>query len=558
MTMGNSQSGSQRRRSGFWQRFGQTVVLTSLVVTGGLGLLRLVGFFEKWEIAAYDTMINWKPVEPTDDRFLVIGIDEKDIQGREEYPIKEGTVVTLLERLLEDEPRVIALDFALDFPQGPPADRAALTDLLANSDRIVSACLMSSEQSPGVAPAPGVSDDLVAFADFPQDKDGVIRRSLLVSTPGAVQTNEVVRSHLCNQPDTELLSLSLLLSLIYLEGEGIFAEQNDAGDIVWENTVIPGLYERSGGYASTGATDYQVMLNYRAPRDAVPVVSLTAVLAGQVSPEQIRDRIVLIGYTSPVVNDIFTTPYTETTPGFRGMSGVVVHAQATSQLISAVLDNRPLITSWPEIGEWLLIGLWSFLGGLTAFYIRRWLLLTVGLISTSFVVWALAYGLLLQGFWLPVVPMMVAGIITAVAVSLVSQARQSVYAQAIFEQLKAEMMGHTSPAEDSRRDRLDTLVRRAQSIRQQRGIGDVIERGDMDRMAKDPMHMQFDSPEVQDFYEQIKRQLQHKFEEEKATLAVKAQSQGGSAKSARLQALLRKSQRMRHDAPTSPSEVRHD
>ncbi|MEM0979086.1 MAG: CHASE2 domain-containing protein [Cyanobacteria bacterium P01_H01_bin.58] len=558
MSLTNGTNPGKKRQKGALRRFLQTVVLTSLLVTGGMGLLRLVGFFEKWEIAAYDSFLDWRPAEAPDDRLLVVGIDEQDIQGREEYPIQEGTVVDLIDALGQYEPRAIALDFALDFPQGTEAERAELEALLASNDRIVSACIMSNERSPGVPPGPGVSVEATAFADFPQDKDGVVRRTILVSTPGEVMADEVVRSHICNEPGAELLSLNFLLALIYLEDEEIFAEQTEAGDIVWENTVIPGLFERSGGYASTGATDYQVMLNYRARRDAVPQVSLTDVLEGTVDPNLISDRVILVGYTSPVVNDIFTTPYTETTPGFRGMSGVMVHAQATSQLISAVMDGRPLISNWPELGEIFLIGVWSLLAGAMAFYLRRWLLLTLGTVSVSILLWVMAYGLFLQGFWLPVVPMTIAGIVATLAVSIVSQARQSVYAQAIFEQLKAEMTGPLANQSTSQRDRLDALVHRAQSIRQRRGIGDAVARGDLIQPDKDPMHMEFDAPEVQVFYEQIKTQLQHKFDEEKALLETRARSQpSGSTKTAKLKALLRKSQHTRRTDTSSSKGGSH-
>jgi len=545
MTTHSHNSPPPRRAKSALRRFLQTVVLTSVVITGGLSALRLLGVLEAAEISAYDSFINWQPPEPPDERILVVGISEADIQGRKEYPIKEGTVVDLITTLEQYQPRVIGLDFALDFPQGTEADRAELTDLLASSNHIISACVMSSANHPGVPHAPGVTDDLVAFADFPQDKDGVVRRSLLVSTPGEVFVDELVRSHLCNEPGVELLSLSFLSSLIYLEFEEIFPDQTPAGDLVWGDTLIAGLSERAGGYASTGAVDYQIMINFRAPQNAVNQVSLTEVLNDDVDPDWIRDRIVLVGYTSPVVNDIFTTPYTKTTAGFRGMPGVVVHAQATSQLISAVLDGRPLITSWPELGEILLMGVSSIAAGALALYSRRWFMTTVvGGVGIA-VLWGAAYALLLQGFWLPVVPMTIASLVSVLVVSLLSQARQSVYAQAIFEQLKAEITGQHQAKSSSQRDRLDNLVQRAQSIRQRRGIVKTLESNDMERLEKDPLHMTFNSPEVQTFYEQIKTHLQHQFDEEKATLTSQSQQQSGSNRSQKLKALVAKSQNTR-------------
>lgn len=536
----------QQRKIGSFRQLLQTVVLTSVIITSGLAVLRLLGVFERFEIAAYDSFVRLKGAEPLDDRVLVVGIDENDIQSREEYPITEGTVVDLINALERFGPRAIALDFALDFPQGTPAERAALTELLANSDNIVSACVMSGEQSPGVPPAPGISPDLVGFADFPLDKDGVTRRSLLVSLPFELPEAEVARAHLCNQPDPDfpLFSLNLILADLYLSAEGIFAEQTEIGDIVWDDTVVLGLTERFGGYASTGAVDYQTMLNYRASRDAVRQVSLTDVLEDTVDPAWIRDRVVLVGYTTPVVKDILGTPYLETREGARGMYGVIVHAQATSQLISAVLDGRPLISSWPELGELFLVALWGLLGGLVAFYLRRPSLFIIGVVLTVLGLWVGAYWIFIQGLWLPVVPMTVTGLLSAIAISIIQQTKQSVYAQAIFEQIQAQMSGQGDRGPVSSRDRLDELVQRAQAIRERRAIGGVLERGEIDQAAADPLHLEFESPEVQTFYERIKAQLQEKFDAEKETLEMQSHP-SSSNKSLKLQSLLQKSQNTR-------------
>ena len=553
MSIRDHSASPQPHQKGGIKRLLQTVVLTSLGVTIGLTGLRWLGFFENLEMATYDTFIRRQPSAPLDDRLLVVGISERDIQGRQEYPITEGTVIELLTILEQYEPRAIALDLALDFPQGSDTERAQLTQMLASRDRVVSACLMSSEQSPGVPPAPGVIDELVGFADFPEDSDGITRRSFMVSTPAEVLVDEVQRSHLCNRPGEELLSLSLLLADIYLADEDIWAEQTATGELVWETTVVPQVFERSGGYVSSGAIDYQVMLNYRAPRDAVRQVNLTDVLQDQVDTDWIRDRIVLVGYTSPVVGDILTTPYTETTSGFRGMFGVMVHAQATSQLLSAVLDGRPLIRSWSEPGEVGLMLVGSLLGGLVVFYGRRLILWVSGISVIVALLWGLSYLAFSQGVWLPAVPLTAAVGVTAVAVAVVGQAQQSVYVQAIVDQLKAEMAGpNSSQPSFERGDRLDDLVRRAQAIRQQRVFGEALDRQAGGRSAADPLHMKFDSPEVQTFYEQIKTQLQQKFEAEKATLESQVKQHNKAGKSAKLQALLKKSQATRKAQSSSP------
>ena len=87
--------------------------------------------------------------------------------------------------------------------------------------------------------------------------------------------------------------------------------------------------------------------------------------------------------------------------------------------ISAVLDQRPLIWWWPEWLEITWLGGWSILSGSLVwrrgqrYYI--WLGLTGVLVAT---VSGLCYLALLQGGWLPLVPSVVAIVITTCGVIL--------------------------------------------------------------------------------------------------------------------------------------------
>ncbi|MEB3231171.1 MAG: CHASE2 domain-containing protein, partial [Leptolyngbyaceae bacterium] len=240
-------------------------------------VMRQLGVLESFELGAYDRFIRWRPNEGIDDRFLVVGVDETDIQRLNEFPLHDGTVADLLTTLLTYNPRVIALDIARDVPQGDEAGRDRLQDVVAGSDRIITGCLLSSEVSPGVAPAPGTPDNRVGFADFPQDPSGVVRRTNLVSVPTPPPQNWP-RLHFCNNVQAQPVSLSLAAALTYLKDEGLEAEKTEFEEIQLGDAILlrvfPGQY---GGYQSTGAVDYQIMLNYRSATESVRQVTLTEV-----------------------------------------------------------------------------------------------------------------------------------------------------------------------------------------------------------------------------------------------------------------------------------------
>jgi len=466
--------------------FSSTVLVTSLLVTGAIALVRQLGWLEASELDAYDWLLQKRPADAPDDRLLVVGITEDDVQRRQEYPIEDGTLAELLTRLQTYNPRAIALDIARDVPQGE--GREDLLQVLAGSDRIVAGCVLSSAEEPGVAPAPGVPPEQVGFADLPLDLEGVVRRSILISTPAP--TDRVTPTvHLCNEVDdtNQILSLGMLLALIYLETEGVSVAQTDAGDLQLGSVVIPPLSENAGGYHRNGATDYQVLLNYRAAEDAVRMVSLTDVLEEQVNPDWIEDRLVLIGYTSTVANDHFFTPYSGLQGGDLSMPGVVIHAQSASQLISAVLDGRSLITYWPLPGELLWVFLWSILGGTAGFYARKvWRFVLAEAIVGGLLVVA-CYGLFLGGTWVPLTPALIGCGFTALGTVLLDRANKSGYSQALYEQTKDVFQNFLRPTieidEQKRNQQVEEITNtaffqdlrsRAKEIRDRRDLNNSV------------------------------------------------------------------------------------
>jgi len=455
------------------------VLSTGLVLTAGVGAIRWLGWLQGAELAAYDQFMRRRPPAPIDERFLVVGVDELDIQTRQEFPIQDATLAALLATLLENDPLVIGLDIARDVPQG--TGRAQLENVIAESDRIISACQMSAEDNPGVPPAPGTPPERVAFADLPKDLDGNLRRHILVSPP-AESTVPLPSQHKCNlvDPSNQLVSLGLSLALVYLQERGMAAQPAESGNIQLGNTVLPRLGTSVVGYRQTGAEDYQLLLNYRA-EEAVRIVSLTDVLTRQVDPAWIEGKVVLIGYTSPVAKDIFATPFSGTGRDVNFMPGVVIHAQAASQLISAAMGDRPLMrypARWLEV---LLIFGAALVGGSLAYANRKLWLFVVLQGGASLGFYGLCYVAFTQSIWLPVVPGAIALLGTGLGVALLDRADQGGYTQAVYEKMKEQVQGFVKPQiaidEEKRKRQVEEitdtgyfkdLMARAKTIREER------------------------------------------------------------------------------------------
>jgi adenylate cyclase len=417
------------------KEMGRPVLFTSLTLTAVLLGLRHLGGMQSMELAAYDYLVRIQPDEGEDDRFLVVGIAESDVQQRQEWPIADRTIAQLLTKLEQHQPRVIGLDVVRDIPIGE--GQADLLRVLQNSDRIITVCKANATDDPGIAPPPGVAESAVGFADFAIDPGGTLRRSLLLLSPppsDATFPNQI--QHLCNNPDSTLLSLGLQLALHYLATDGIEAEFTPTEELKIGAVTFPRFEASMGGYRFADDSGYQILLHYRSQRQVAPQVSLTDVLEGRVDPALIRDRIVLIGYTTPQAKDDFYTPYSAGEDDDQKMFGVLVHAQAASQILSAVLDQRPLLwvwSKWTEAG-WILA--WSVTGGIIAWYARHPLKFGGGVAIAICALYGLCILAFTQGGWIPLVPAGIGLITTAVGVVLVDRFNKSTYGKNVYRQVK--------------------------------------------------------------------------------------------------------------------------
>src|SRR5205807_5115233 len=111
------------------------------------------------------------------------------------------------------------------------------------------------------------------------------------------------------------------------------------------------------------AHGYQFLLDFKGGKGSFPAVSLTALLSGAVSPETIRDKVVLIGVTAESVKDYSFTPHSRGLGVQQQTAGVALHAQVVSQLLRMGLEGAsPMATAsrWQGV-VWILV--WSALGG---------------------------------------------------------------------------------------------------------------------------------------------------------------------------------------------------
>jgi CHASE2 domain-containing sensor protein len=310
--------------------------------------------------------------------------------------LSDDALAQLLQVLEAHFPKAVGLDIYRDFKATP-----ALAALLQKQDQFVAVCKVSApKDDPGVEPPPELTPEQLGFSDVVTDlSDNVLRRHLL--TMGEIQPDS-----LCGAQE----AFSLKLALNYLAAQGIFPERKTPEQhLKLDRTVFAPLSPvQNGGYNSWDRRTEggeQILLNYRSSmNDIARRVHLSELLKGGEVLKLIEGRVVLIGVTAPSQKDDFVTPYSTSNAPDQRIRGIMLQAQMVSQILSAVLDNRPLIWVWPMWGEVIWIGSWSLMGGLLAWQVRSHRRLMFWAAIAVLTLACLCGLIFLVGGWVPLIP----------------------------------------------------------------------------------------------------------------------------------------------------------
>jgi CHASE2 domain-containing sensor protein/two-component sensor histidine kinase len=383
----------------------QEVVLPGLSVVGLIMLVRSTGLLQSQEWLAFDQLLRLRPNEAVDSRVVIVGIDEEDINYVGSFPIPDREIAQMLSILNSYKPRVIGLDLFRHKSNSADAELAPVWR--ENPNLIGVEVALNQKQSFNVKPPSELLAEQVGFADLIVDPDGKLRRSLIASKTYSGELK---------------YSLPLRLTQFYLREQKIKFDHGSRSydPIKFGSSQLLRFLPNSGGYVGTDANGFQVLLNFRSHPQPFRTISLRDILNKKVDPSWIRDRIVIIGMTAPSIKDNFITSavkntlYTralgveESANQYQWIYGVEVHAHATSQIISHVLDRRPLLKVWPEIWEYLWILAWGLLGIILGLILQSpaKTLFSLGVISIEIA--GICYISLVLGWWIPLVPTLLA------------------------------------------------------------------------------------------------------------------------------------------------------
>ena len=413
----------QRQRVSIWRNL-RAVLVGSVLVTGALMGARCMGMLEALELQSYDQMLQIRPVEKKDNRVLVIEVTEADLylpeQKDRKGSLSEKALNLTLDKLEKYQAKVIGLGIHYDFPID-----SQMPQLMARMERsrnLIAFCKAPnrSKENSGTKPPPNIPEkeykQRIGFNDFSPDANGIIRRHLIALKP---DTATICRAE---------YAFSAQLAFQYLYQTHGISPKYDRGELQLGKANLKRLRNHMGGYHKIDDRAYEILLNYRSyrsPSEVISRVTLAQVLNGQLKPDDVKDKIVLIGTTAESFRADHPTPYTTAQENYRKLPNIIIHAQMVSQLISAALDGRRLIWWWDFWVDGLWIWGWGVVGGAIV-----WLFpsskqyLTVTGVSIA-ILYGVCWIFFTQSGWVPLIPSGLALVGTSFAVLVYNQSQKT-------------------------------------------------------------------------------------------------------------------------------------
>ncbi|MGF1673908.1 MAG: CHASE2 domain-containing protein [Rivularia sp. (in: cyanobacteria)] len=395
------------------QRMKHEVSIWRSAALPGIGLilmiifLRLSGSLQFLEWMLFDSFLKMRPSEPVDEEVVIVGINEDDIQKIGKYPIPDREIASLIEKIQSYEPSVIGLDIFKDIPVEPGSKE--LHQVLKNSKNIIGIEKVLNPNK--ISPPASLSKEKVGFVDIIPDKDGKYRRYLLW-TPIPDNPNGATQHK---------FSLSLRLATTYLAAEENITMENgiqDKNAMRFRSTELPIFDSNSGGYVRTDNGGIQILMNFRNGKERFRVLSLHDIKNNQVNRSWLQGKIILIGMTAISVRDIINTSAISDLELNGQVYGVEYHAHATSQIINAVINGRPLLKTWSDNWEYLWIVIWGFISLIIVRLTQSvWNNLLAVSASSVCLIGAGYLFLVWWGLWIPVAPCLLILVVNGVVLN---------------------------------------------------------------------------------------------------------------------------------------------
>lgn len=296
----------------------------TLALSLGFFLIAYFDFFQKWSWILNDSFLYSSKNTPSSE-IVIVAIDDKSLSdqalGRWQDWSREN-YAQLIEVLEKYSPAVIAFDITFSESSKDKKADQVLADAIHKYNNIV---LGQDAGLNPILPAFKRDNSSVGIVEFPVDADQKVRQVQL-DFPGT---------------DYDHFSIAILKKYLNFTGTKSYLDVKNQKYIITPQPV------RLAGSTQKIQTiplnpNNRAYLNFFGPPNAYRYFSFVDVLNGNVKPEEIKGKIILVGEDASSLYDEKFVPISEGKP----MPGVEIHAN----FIQTILDSKFLIpqTDWQE------------------------------------------------------------------------------------------------------------------------------------------------------------------------------------------------------------------
>src|SRR2546425_381771 len=324
---------------------GRGALLVRLICLGS-ALLWIVlvaadrGLLERFELAALDTELRLGPHSHASPDIIIVAVDERAVHryGPLRWPpSRMAEIITALDRAT---PRVIAFDFAFS-AEGEAHERGAaagrpelqpLREAAKRSGKVVLGNYFDFDADPdgpplppdsgfrehrvrrllylggarpatAAPPVPAASEVHTLAPGLPAAARAYGHLNLVPGGDGIIRAMPLVARY----QDDFYSGFAVEVACVYLSDVGKDTEGEIRPEVLIGRQRVEGL--RLGDHRITTDERGQLLLRFAGGRGSYATYSVADVLAGRISVEQIRGRIVLIGSTAAGAADVWATPF---------------------------------------------------------------------------------------------------------------------------------------------------------------------------------------------------------------------------------------------------------
>lgn len=315
-----------------WFIIGIAMILILLEIAGNFP--RLINPFNGLELATWDTFFRLRGQRPPNNDVVIVAIDDASLNWvNQPWPWPRSQLAAIVNWLSNAGARVIGVDIFLFDPSANPAEDQALASALVNANASVSVNqIHSTSQFSGLTnelPLPIFQKALTSFGitEVTRDQDAITR-----GVAGYESFN-----------DSIYYNWSFQLARLFL---GVDPPTNPT----------PAGLTFNGKYVPLN-NDNQLLINYAGPSGTyVHTYSAAFVPLGDYSPDLFRNKIVLIGSTSPTLQDYYPTPFSPNspTPGVEIVANTVATILQGSYLHKAPPWTTIVLIILTAVAAWFI------------------------------------------------------------------------------------------------------------------------------------------------------------------------------------------------------------